>query len=401
MMMNEKKKFQRTKPHCNVGTIGHVDHGKTTLTAAITKILADKKLAVYKAYSEIDKIPEERERGITITAAHVEYETEKRHYAHIDCPGHQHYIKNMITGAAQMDGAILVVSAVDGPQEQTREHVILAREIGIPAIVVFLNKVDMLKELDLLELVEYEVRELLEQYSFPGATTTFVSGSAKKAIEEPVESGTKLGRGSIEALITAIDTAIPQPARMKDKPFLMPIEGVFSISGRGTVVTGRIEQGQVKLNEDVEILGLIPTIKTTCIGIEMFHKEMELAEAGENVGILLRGIKRNAVVRGQVLAKPSSVTAVTSFDAKIYVLTKQEGGRHTPFYEDYKPQFFIRTADVTGSFKLKNNVQAVLPGDTVEVVVNLIAPVALQEGLRFTIREGQITVGTGIISKLH
>ena len=401
MMMNEKKKFQRTKPHCNVGTIGHVDHGKTTLTAAITKVLADKKLAVYKAYSEIDKIPEERERGITITAAHVEYETEKRHYAHIDCPGHQHYIKNMITGAAQMDGAILVVSAVDGPQEQTREHVILAREIGIPAIVVFLNKVDMLKELDLLELVEYEVRELLEQYSFPGATTTFVSGSAKKAIEEPIESGTKLGRGSIEALITAIDTAIPQPARMKDKPFLMPIEGVFSISGRGTVVTGRIEQGQVKLNEDVEILGLIPTIKTTCIGIEMFHKEMELAEAGENVGILLRGIKRNAVVRGQVLAKPSSVTAVTSFDAKIYVLTKQEGGRHTPFYEDYKPQFFIRTADVTGSFKLKNNVQAVLPGDTVEVVVNLIAPVALQEGLRFTIREGQITVGTGIISKLH
>ncbi|HNK90414.1 MAG TPA: elongation factor Tu [Chitinophagales bacterium] len=399
--MNEKKKFQRTKPHCNVGTIGHVDHGKTTLTAAITKVLADKKLAVYKAYSEIDKIPEERERGITITAAHVEYETEKRHYAHIDCPGHQHYIKNMITGAAQMDGAILVVSAVDGPQEQTREHVILAREIGIPAIVVFLNKVDMLKELDLLELVEYEVRELLEQYSFPGATTTFVSGSAKKAIEEPIESGTKLGRGSIEALITAIDTAIPQPARMKDKPFLMPIEGVFSISGRGTVVTGRIEQGQVKLNEDVEILGLIPTIKTTCIGIEMFHKEMELAEAGENVGILLRGIKRNAVVRGQVLAKPSSVTAVTSFDAKIYVLTKQEGGRHTPFYEDYKPQFFIRTADVTGSFKLKNNVQAVLPGDTVEVVVNLIAPVALQEGLRFTIREGQITVGTGIISKLH
>ena len=400
-MMNEKKKFQRTKPHCNVGTIGHVDHGKTTLTAAITKVLADKKLAVYKAYSEIDKIPEERERGITITAAHVEYETEKRHYAHIDCPGHQHYIKNMITGAAQMDGAILVVSAVDGPQEQTREHVILAREIGIPAIVVFLNKVDMLKELDLLELVEYEVRELLEQYSFPGATTTFVSGSAKKAIEEPIESGTKLGRGSIEALITAIDTAIPQPARMKDKPFLMPIEGVFSISGRGTVVTGRIEQGQVKLNEDVEILGLIPTIKTTCIGIEMFHKEMELAEAGENVGILLRGIKRNAVVRGQVLAKPSSVTAVTSFDAKIYVLTKQEGGRHTPFYEDYKPQFFIRTADVTGSFKLKNNVQAVLPGDTVEVVVNLIAPVALQEGLRFTIREGQITVGTGIISKLN
>jgi len=398
--MSEKKKFQRVKPHCNVGTIGHVDHGKTTLTAAITKILADKKLAVYKSYGEIDKIPEERERGITITAAHVEYETEKRHYAHIDCPGHQHYIKNMITGAAQMDGAILVVSSVDGPQEQTREHIILAREIGIPAIVVYLNKVDMLKELDLLELVEYEVRELLEQYSFPGSTTTFVSGSAKKAIEESEESATKLGRGSIEALITAID-AIPQPQRSKDKPFLMPIEGVFSISGRGTVVTGRIEQGLIKLNEDVEILGVLPLTKTTCIGIEMFHKEMELAEAGENVGILVRGIKRNSVVRGQILAKPGSVAVTTSFDAKIYVLTKQEGGRHTPFYEDYKPQFFIRTADVTGSFKLKNNVEAVLPGDTVEVTVNLIVPIALQDGLRFTIREGQITVGTGIISKLH
>lgn len=399
--MSEKKKFLRTKPHCNVGTIGHVDHGKTTLTAAITKILSDKKLAVYKSYGEIDKIPEERERGITITAAHVEYETEKRHYAHIDCPGHQHYIKNMITGAAQMDGAILVVSAVDGPQEQTREHVILAREIGIPALVVFLNKIDMLKEPDLLELVEYEVRELLDQYSFPGATTTFVAGAAKKAIEESEATATKMGRGSIEALINAIDNSIPQPARSKDKPFLMPIEGVFSISGRGTVVTGRIEQGQLKLNEEVEILGLIPTIKTTCTGIEMFHKEMELAEAGENVGVLLRGVKRNAVVRGQVLAKPGSVTAVTSFEAKIYVLTKQEGGRHTPFYADYKPQFFIRTADVTGSFKLKNNIEAVLPGDTVEVSVTLIAPVALQEGLRFTMREGQITVGTGIISKLN
>lgn len=399
--MSEKKKFQRTKPHCNVGTIGHVDHGKTTLTAAITKVLADKKLAVYKSYSEIDKTPEERERGITITAAHVEYETDKRHYAHIDCPGHQHYIKNMITGAAQMDGAILVVSAVDGPQEQTREHVILAREIGIPAIVVFLNKVDMLKEMELLEFVEYEVRELLEQYSFPGSTTTFVAGSAKKAIEESDQTSTDLGRGSIVKLITAIDTAIPQPARLKDKSFLMPIEGVFSISGRGTVVTGRIEQGQVKLNEEVEILGLIDPIKTTCIGIEMFHKEMELAEAGENVGILLRGIKRTAVLRGQVLAKPGSVSVVKSFDAKIYVLTKQEGGRHTPFYSDYKPQFFIRTADITGSFKFKNNIEAVLPGDTVEVVVTLIAPIALQEGLRFTIREGQITVGTGVISKLH
>lgn len=399
--MSEKKKFQRIKPHCNVGTIGHVDHGKTTLTAAITKILSDKKLAVYKAYGEIDKIPEERERGITITAAHVEYETEKRHYAHIDCPGHQHYIKNMITGAAQMDGAILVVSSVDGPQEQTREHVILAREIGIPALVVFLNKIDMLKDPDLLELVEYEVRELLDQYSFSGANTVFVAGSAKKAIEEAVEASTKIGRGSIEALITAIDTAIPQPVRSKDKPFLMPIEGVFSISGRGTVVTGRIEQGQVKLNEEVEILGLIPTVKTTCTGIEMFHKEMELAEAGENVGVLLRGVKRTSVIRGQVLSKPGAITAATSFDAKIYVLTKQEGGRHTPFYADYKPQFFIRTADVTGSFELKNNIEAVLPGDTVEVSIKLIAPVAIQEGLRFTMREGQITVGTGIISKLN
>lgn len=399
--MSEKKKFQRTKPHCNVGTIGHVDHGKTTLTAAITKLLSERKLAVYKSYGEIDKIPEERERGITIVATHVEYETEKRHYAHIDCPGHQHYIKNMITGAAQMDGAILVVSAIDGPQEQTREHVILAREIGIPAIVVFLNKVDMLKELDLLELVEYEVRELLEQYSFPGSTTTIIPGSAKKAIEEPENEPTKVGRKSIEALITALDEKIPQPARLKDKPFLMPIEGVFSISGRGTVVTGRIEQGAIKLNEEVEILGLIAPVKTTCTGIEMFYKEMDVAEAGENVGLLLRGVKRQSVFRGQVLAKPNTVTVTKSFDAKIYVLNKKEGGRHTPFYADYKPQFFIRTADITGSFILKNNVEAVLPGDTVEVTINLLSSVALQEGLRFTMREGLITVGTGIISKLH
>ncbi len=399
--MSEKKRFERKKPHCNVGTIGHVDHGKTTLTAAITKILAEQKLAVYQAYGDIDKIPEERERGITITAAHVEYETEKRHYAHIDCPGHQHYIKNMITGAAQMDGAILVVSAVDGPQEQTREHVILAREIGIPAIVVFLNKVDMLKEMDLLELVEYEVRELLDQYSFPGDTTTVIAGSAKKAIEETEESATEFGRKALLSLIDAIDNAIPQPQRLTEKPFLMPIEGVFSISGRGTVVTGRIEQGELKINEEVEILGIIPTVKTTCTGIEMFHKEMDSAEAGENIGALLRGVKRNSVLKGQVLAKPGSVSVVRSFDAKIYVLTKQEGGRHTPFYSDYKPQFFIRTADVTGSFILKNDIEAVLPGDTVEVTINLIAPLALQEGLRFTMREGQITVGTGIISKLN
>jgi elongation factor Tu len=399
--MSEKQKFNRTKPHCNVGTIGHVDHGKTTLTAAITKVLADQKLAIFKAYGDIDKIPEERERGITITAAHVEYETATRHYAHIDCPGHQHYIKNMITGAAQMDGAILVVSAVDGPQEQTREHVILAREIGIPAILVFLNKVDMLKEMDLLELVEYEVRELLEQYSFPGDSATVIAGSAKKALEETESSATELGRNAVLKLIDAIDNDIPQPARSKDKSFLMPIEGVFSISGRGTVVTGRIEQGELKLNEEVEIIGLVPTVKTTCTGIEMFHKEMELAEAGENVGVLLRGVKRNSVLKGQVLAKPGSTSAVTSFDAKIYVLTKKEGGRHTPFYADYKPQFFIRTADITGSFVLKNDIEAVLPGDTVEVTVNLMAPVALQEGLRFTMREGQITVGTGIISKIY
>jgi len=399
--MSEKKKFQRIKPHCNVGTIGHVDHGKTTLTAAITKILSDKKLAVFKAYSDIDKIPEERERGITITAAHVEYETEKRHYAHIDCPGHQHYIKNMITGAAQMDGAILVVSAADGPQEQTREHVILAREIGIPAIVVFLNKVDMVKDVDLLEIVEIEIRDLLDQYSFPGLSVPIIQGAAKLALEESVDAPTKLGRHSVEALINAIDTYIPQPQRATEKSFLMPIEGVFSISGRGTVVTGRIEQGVLKLNEEVEILGILPTNKTTCIGIEMFHKEMDTAEAGENVGILLRGVKRTAVVKGQVLAKPNTVTVTKSFDAKIYILSKKEGGRHTPFYQDYKPQFFIRTADVTGSFILKNDVQAVMPGDTVEVTVNLISPLALQEGLRFTLREGLITVGTGIISKLH
>lgn len=398
--MSEKQKFQRSKPHCNVGTIGHVDHGKTTLTAAITKLLAEKKLAVYKSYGEIDKIPEERERGITITAAHVEYETSKRHYAHIDCPGHQHYIKNMITGAAQMDGAILVVSSVDGPQEQTREHVILAREIGIPAIIVFLNKVDMLKELDLLELVEYEVRELLDQYSFPGSSIKVISGSAKKAIEESEDSPTDIGRNAIFKLIDSIDNDIPQPERSKDKPFLLPIEGVFSISGRGTVVTGRIEQGALKLNEEVEILGLLPSVKTTCTGIEMFHKEMDSAEAGENVGVLLRGVKRNSIVRGQVLAKPGSVSVGKSFDAKIYVLTKQEGGRHTPFYADYKPQFFIRTADVTGSFILKNDIEAVLPGDTVEVTINLLSSIAIQEGLRFTMREGSITVGTGIISKI-
>ena len=399
--MNEKIKFNRSKPHCNVGTIGHVDHGKTTLTAAITKILSESNLAEYKAYGDIDKIPEERERGITITAAHVEYETEKRHYAHIDCPGHQHYIKNMITGAAQMDGAILVVSCVDGPQEQTREHVILAREIGIPYIVVFLNKLDMLKELDLLELVEYEVRELLDQYSFPGEEVPVIAGSAKKALEEDISNPTDIGRNAIFKLIKAIDDCIPQPKRAKDKPFLMPIEGVFSISGRGTVVTGRIDQGTISLNDEIEILGLNLYTKTTCTGIEMFHKEMEYAEAGENVGILLRGVKRDAVHRGQVLAQPKSIEAKNSFEAKLYILTKQEGGRHTPFFDDYKPQFFIRTADVTGSFKFKEGTNAVIPGDTVEAHVELLVPLALQEGLRFTIREGKLTVGTGIISAIN
>lgn len=402
--MSEKKKFQRTKPHCNVGTIGHVDHGKTTLTAAITKVLADQKLAIFKSYSEIDKTPEERERGITITAAHVEYETANRHYAHIDCPGHQHYIKNMITGAAQMDGAILVVSAVDGPQEQTREHIILAREIGIPALVVFISKVDMVQEIEMLDVVEFEVRSLLEQYNF-SPETPFVRGSAKKALEETSSTATDLGYNSILNLMKAVDKYIPQPARSKDKAFLMPIEGVFSISGRGTVVTGKIEQGQIKLNEEVEILGLTSNTKTTCIGIEMFHKEMDFAEAGENVGILLRGIKRNAVFRGQVLAKPSSIAVTKSFEAKIYVLSETEGGRRTPFGLEYKPQFFIRTADVTGTFtnfhNLKSNKDRIFPGDAVDVTVELITPLALQEGLRFTIREGQITVGTGIISKLN
>jgi elongation factor Tu len=398
--MNEKVKFERLKPHCNVGTIGHVDHGKTTLTAAITKLLAEQNLAEYKAYSEIDKIPEERERGITISAAHVEYETNNRHYAHIDCPGHQHYIKNMITGAAQMDGAILVVSCVDGPQEQTREHVILAREIGIPSIIVYLNKLDMLKELDLLELVEFEVRELLDQYSFPGMELPIITGSAKKALEEEVADSTDMGRNSIFKLIETIDSYIPQPARSKDKPFLMPIEGVFTIHGRGTVVTGRIDQGIIKLNEEIEILGLGFFTKTTCIGIEMFHKEMDSAEAGENVGILLRSVDRKDVLRGQVLAKPGSIEAKKSFEAKIYVLTKQEGGRHTPFFEDYRPQFFIKTADVTGTFKFQDTVKAVMPGDSIDISVELLTPVALHCGLRFTIREGQLTVGTGVISKI-
>jgi elongation factor Tu len=399
--MLTKKKYLRNKPHINVGTIGHVDHGKTTLSAAITKILSEKNLAEYKAYGQIDKIPEERERGITITAAHLEYETEKRHYAHIDCPGHQHYIKNMITGAAQMDGAILVVSAADGPQEQTREHIILAREIGIPYIIVYINKLDMLKEIELLELIEFEIRELLNQYSFPGDDLPVIVGSAKKALEETIENATEIGRGSINKLIFELDNYIKQPDRLIDKPFLMPIEGVFSISGRGTVVTGRIEYGTVKNLDELEIVGLNFEKKiTTCIGIEMFNKEMELAEAGENVGILLRSIKRDEVTRGQTLAKPNTIKAYKTFDAKIYILSKKEGGRHKPFYSDYKPQFFIRTADITGSFVFKNDLEVALPGDTIEVTVNLLTPLALEKGLRFTIREGKLTIGTGIISSL-
>tara|TARA_R110001592_G_scaffold275133_3_gene542164 strand:- start:7307 stop:8503 length:1197 start_codon:yes stop_codon:yes gene_type:complete len=398
--MLAKKKYIRNKPHVNVGTIGHVDHGKTTLSAAITKILSEKNLAEYKAYGQIDKIPEERERGITITAAHLEYETENRHYGHIDCPGHQHYIKNMITGAAQMDAAILVISAVDGPQEQTREHIILAREIGIPSIIVYINKLDMLKEIELLELIEFEIRELLDQYSFSDENLPIIVGSAKKALEETKDNATEMGRHSIEKLIFELDNYIKQPVRKIDKTFLMPIEGVFGISGRGTVVTGRIEQGIIKGLDELEIIGLRDNKLTTCIGIEMFNKEMETAEAGENVGILLRGIKKNEVSRGQVIAKPNSIKPYKSFKAKIYILSEKEGGRHKPFYSDYKPQFFIRTADITGSFIFNNDLEIAMPGDTIEVTVNLITPIAIEKGLRFTIREGKLTIGTGIISNL-
>ena len=397
--MNEKKKFERKKPHLNVGTIGHVDHGKTTLTAAITKYLSEKNFAEFRGYNQIDSIPEERERGITIVAAHVEYETEDKHFAHIDCPGHQHYIKNMITGAAQMDAAILVVSLSDGVQEQTREHVILAKEIGIPTIILFFNKYDMLGDDSLLELVEWETRELLTQYGLD-ENCLAEKGSAKLALEETESNSTFYGRDSI-ARLTQLLNDLPIPERSKDKDFLMPIEGVFSISGRGTVVTGRIEQGEIKVNDTVEIVGYDNDLKTTCTGLEMFHKEMDHAESGENVGILLRGVKRDAVYRGQVVAKPSSIKATNNFDAKIYILNKTEGGRHKPFYEDYKPQFFIRTADVTGSFKFKEDMLSVMPGDNAEVNITLIDKLALNVGLRFTIREGRITVGTGLITKLN
>ncbi len=396
--MNTKKTFERKKPHLNVGTIGHVDHGKTTLTAAITKILSEQNFAEFKGYNQIDSIPEEKERGITIVAAHVEYETKTKHFAHIDCPGHQHYIKNMITGAAQMDAAILVVSLADGVQEQTREHVILANEIGIPKVILFYNKYDMLDNDSLIELVDWETRELLSQYGLSEDCPS-ETGSAKLALDESASNPTFYGREAIERLTVLLDE-LEVPARDKDKDFLMPIEGVFSISGRGTVVTGRVEQGSIQVNDNVEIVGYDNDFKTTCTGLEMFHKEMSNAEAGENVGILLRGVKRDSVSRGQVIAAVDTIKSTKTFDAKIYILKKAEGGRHKPFYEDYKPQFFIRTADITGSFKFTDEISSVLPGDSVEVQIELFEKLALNTGLRFTIREGRITVGTGLITKL-
>jgi elongation factor Tu len=392
-----KEKFERTKPHCNIGTIGHVDHGKTTLTAAITKVLAESGGATFMAYDQIDKAPEEKARGITINTAHVEYQTEKRHYAHVDCPGHADYIKNMITGAAQMDGAILVVSAADGPMPQTREHILLARQVGVPALVVWLNKVDMVDDSELLDLVELEVRELLSKYEFPGDKIPIVKGSALAALEgrDP-----EVGAKAILELMKAVDSYIPQPDRPKDKPFLMPIEDVFTISGRGTVVTGRIERGVVKVGEDIEIVGLKPTIKTTCTGVEMFRKLLDQGEAGDNVGVLLRGTKREEVERGQVLAKPGSITPHTQFMCEAYILTKEEGGRHTPFFNNYRPQFYFRTTDVTGSVKLPEGTEMVMPGDNIRMEVELIQPIAMDEGLRFAIREGGRTVGAGVVSKI-
>jgi elongation factor Tu len=392
-----KEKFERTKPHCNVGTIGHVDHGKTTLTAAITKVLAQKGLASFMAYDQIDKAPEERERGITIATAHVEYQTDKRHYAHVDCPGHADYVKNMITGAAQMDGAILVVSAADGPMPQTREHILLARQVGVPYIVVYLNKVDMVDDKELLDLVELEVRELLSQYEFPGNEVPIVRGSALKALE-----GDKgdLGEPSIFRLMEAVDSYIPTPKRSVDKPFLMPVEDVFSISGRGTVATGRIERGVVKVGEEVEIVGLKATQKTVVTGVEMFRKLLDEGMAGDNVGCLLRGLKREEVERGQVLAKPGSITPHTKFKAEVYVLTKEEGGRHTPFFNGYRPQFYFRTTDVTGSIKMPAGVEMVMPGDNITMEVELITPIAMEKQLRFAIREGGRTVGAGAVAEV-
>ncbi|MCS6877020.1 MAG: elongation factor Tu [Geminicoccaceae bacterium] len=392
-----KAKFERTKPHCNVGTIGHVDHGKTTLTAAITKVLAEQGKAQFTPYDQIDKAPEEKARGITINTAHVEYETDKRHYAHVDCPGHADYIKNMITGAAQMDGAILVVSAADGPMPQTREHILLARQVGVPAIVVYMNKVDMVDDPELLELVELEVRELLSKYGFPGDQIPVVKGSALAALEGRDDA---IGKNSILELMKAVDEYIPQPVREKDKPFLMPIEDVFSISGRGTVVTGRIERGVIKVGDEVEIVGLRPTQKTVCTGVEMFRKLLDQGEPGDNVGILLRGTKRDEVERGQVVCKPGSITPHRKFKAETYILTKEEGGRHTPFFSNYRPQFYFRTTDVTGAIKLPEGVEMVMPGDNVTLEVELIAPVAMEQGLRFAIREGGKTVGAGVVSAI-
>jgi elongation factor Tu len=392
-----KGKFERNKPHVNIGTIGHVDHGKTSLTAAITKVLAEQGKAQFMAYDQIDKSPEERERGITISTAHVEYETDKRHYAHVDCPGHADYVKNMITGAAQMDGAILVVSAADGPMPQTREHILLARQVGVPAIVVFLNKCDMVDDKELLDLVEMEVRELLTKYKFPGDKIPFIKGSALSALEGKSDG---FGKEAILELMKAVDENIPTPARPKDKPFLMPVEDVFSISGRGTVCTGRVEQGIIKVGEEVEIVGLRPTTKTVITGVEMFRKLLDQGEAGDNIGALLRGTKREEVERGQVLCAPGSIKPHTKFKAEAYVLTKDEGGRHTPFFTNYRPQFYFRTTDVTGVVKLPDGVEMVMPGDNITMEIELIAPIAMDQGLRFAIREGGRTVGAGVVASI-
>jgi elongation factor Tu len=392
-----KSKFERTKPHVNVGTIGHVDHGKTTLTAAITMVLAKKFGGEAKSFDQIDSAPEEKARGITINTSHVEYETEKRHYAHVDCPGHADYVKNMITGAAQMDGAILVVSAADGPMPQTREHILLARQVGVPYIIVYMNKADMVDDAELLELVEMEVRELLSKYNFPGDSTPIIVGSALKALEGDQSD---IGEPSIYKLADALDSHIPDPVRALDGAFIMPVEDVFSISGRGTVVTGRIERGVVKVGEELEIIGLKPTAKTVCTGVEMFRKLLDQGQAGDNVGVLLRGTKREEVERGQVLAKPGSITPHTKFTAEIYVLSKEEGGRHTPFFQGYRPQFYFRTTDVTGAIELPAGTEMIMPGDNVSVTVSLIAPIAMEEGLRFAIREGGRTVGAGVVAKI-
>jgi elongation factor Tu len=392
-----KEKFQRTKPHVNVGTIGHVDHGKTTLTAALTKVMAEKHGGEFKAYDQIDKAPEEKARGITISTAHVEYQSDNRHYAHVDCPGHADYVKNMITGAAQMDGAILVCSAADGPMPQTREHILLARQVGVPYIVVFLNKADMVDDAELLELVEMEVRELLSKYNFPGDDTPIVKGSALKALEG---DQSPIGVPAVMQLVDEMDKYIPVPKRAVDGPFLMPVEDVFSISGRGTVVTGRIERGIVKVNDEVEIVGIRDTTKTICTGVEMFRKLLDEGQAGDNVGVLLRGTKREDVERGQVLCKPGSIKPHTKFECEVYVLTKEEGGRHTPFFKGYRPQFYFRTTDVTGNVQLPDGVEMVMPGDNIKMTVELIAPIAMEEGLRFAIREGGRTVGAGVVSKI-